>query len=357
MRHAFTYSVSVAGSVVLAALAAGCPSTNSSTLTQDQFEAEFTASACEAIEICAGETVARVFLGGAGGCDAAFGAAYRNAAGPAYDMAIARGTVVFDPVQARACINALEANPCTLSNNGTAALACQDVFEGTQPAGGACSINEECGVEQFCALTTACPGTCQARRTSGQDCSDERHCTAGLTCSADGMCVAPPGIGAGCTELGACPLGMLCNGGQCRPHEEVLVGTEGGSCSLMAGPLCLPGLSCVVDMVGAGGATFVCRAAVAAGAACRLGVPAQCPVGQACAETDAMRLDFDGVCAPVPSAEGDACDLSGCAEGLRCTDEVCVRIRDNGEACETMEQCASSVCMGGVCVAPMLCGS
>lgn len=352
MRHASLF----AAPAVLALLA-GCPSTNSSSITQDQFDTMFPDAACAAIEACAGDTVARIFLGGAGGCDAAFGAAYRNAAGPAYDQAVARGTVVFDPVAARACLAALEADPCTLSNNGTAALACQDVFQGTQPAGGACSINEECGVDQFCSFTTACPGTCQARRTSGQSCTDERHCSAGLTCGTDGMCVAPRMVGAGCTEIGECPLGMLCNGGQCRPHEEVLVGTEGGTCSLMTGPLCAPGLSCVVDEVGAGGATFVCRAAVAAGAACRLGIPAQCPAGQACSETDAMRLDFDGVCAPVPSTEGATCDLSGCAEGLRCTDEVCVRIRDNGEACETPTSCASGQCMGGVCVAPMLCGS
>jgi hypothetical protein len=149
---------------------------------------------------------------------------------------------------------------------------------------------------------------------------------------------------------------MLCSGGQCRPNDEVLVGTEGASCNLMTGPLCADGFSCVVDTVAAGGATFVCRAAVAAGADCRLGVPAQCPAGHACAGTDLMRLDFDGTCAPVPSTEGAACDLSGCAAGLRCTDDVCVRVRDNGEACEAAAQCASTVCTGGVCVAPMLCG-
>jgi hypothetical protein len=351
MRHTFVF----AAPVVLSLLA-GCPSTNSSSITADEFDAEFPLAACAAIEACAGETIARVFIGGAGGCDAAFGAAYRNAASPAYDQAIARGTVTFDGAQARACLEALEANPCTLSNNGAAALACQAVFEGTLPAGGACSLNEECGAEQFCQFTTACPGTCQARRTSGQSCTDERHCVGGLTCT-DGSCVAPPGVGAGCTDLGGCTLGSLCTGGQCRPHQEVLVGTEGGACNLMTGPLCMDGLSCVVDSVGAGGATFVCRAAVAAGAECRLGIPAQCPVGQACTETDAMRLDFDGVCAPVPSTEGAACDLSGCAEGLRCVDEACVRIRENGEACTEASQCASGQCNGSVCVAPTLCGS
>jgi hypothetical protein len=340
---------------LLAALSSGCPSSNTGGLPMTQFSAEFGTAACDALEACAGETVARVFIDAAGGCDSAFIAPYRNAAEPLIEEALARGTVVYDPVAARACLDALEANPCSLTNNGSAALACQAVYEGMLPAGGACSLNEECGVDQFCSIEGACPGTCQARRSSGQACTDERHCAAGLTCR-EGMCVAPAMEGAGCTELGGCTLGMLCSGGQCRPNDEVLVGTEGASCNLMTGPLCADGFSCVVDTVAAGGATFVCRAAVAAGADCRLGVPAQCPAGQACAGTDLMRLDFDGTCAPVPSTEGAACDLSGCAAGLRCTDDVCVRVRDNGEACEAAAQCASTVCTGGVCVAPMLCG-
>ena len=33
-----------------------------------------------------------------------------------------------------------------------------------------------------------------------------------------------------------------------------------------------------------------------------------------------------------------------------------MRVRDNGEACETGSQCASGQCVSGVCAAPMLCG-
>lgn len=339
-----------------AALSAGCPSSNTGALPMEAFSTEFTMSACDALEECAGETVARVFIGAAGGCDTAFAAGYRNGAEPVIEQAIARGTITYDATRARACLDALGADPCTLTNNGRAAVVCQGVYSGTLPAGGACSLNEECGVEQFCSTTTACPGTCQARRTSGQPCGEERHCAAGLTCT-DEVCVAPPMVGAGCTELGGCALGMLCSAGQCRPVDEVLVGAEGATCSLQNGPLCLPGLSCVVDTVGMGGATFVCRAGVAAGAACRTGIPAQCPEGQACSGTDLMRLDFDGTCAPVPTMEGAACDLSGCANGMKCEMDVCVRVRDNGEACETSSQCASSLCSMGTCVAPMLCGS
>ncbi|MBX7191362.1 MAG: hypothetical protein K1X94_04865 [Sandaracinaceae bacterium] len=343
---------SIVGSLALA----GCPSSNTGNLSRADFESQFTNAACDAIEACAGATVSDVFLSAAGGCEGAFGSAYRNGASPVYDMATARGTVTYNGAHARACLDALRASPCSLTGNGAAAIACQDVFVGTTAAGGACSINEECGVDQFCSITTACPGTCQARRTSGQDCSDDRHCAAGLSCR-DSMCQAQPMVGAGCTELAGCSLGLLCSMGQCRPVDEVLVGTEGASCNLQTGPLCREGLSCVVDSVAPGGATFVCRGAVAAGAACRLGLPAQCPDGQYCSETNLMRLDFDGVCAPLPSTEGAACDLSGCAEGLRCTSNVCVRLRNNGEACETPSQCASGVCTSSVCVAPMLCGS
>ncbi len=355
MRHAAILSPVLA---LGAALAAGCPSSTSGGLPMSQFADEFGVAACDAVEACAGPTVSSVFFASAGGCDAAFVAGYRNALLPIVEQAIDRGTVTYDPAAARACINALRADPCSLTNNGSAAVACQDVWQGTQPAGGACSINEECGVEQFCSITTACPGTCQARRTSGQSCNEERHCAAGLACT-DGMCVAPPMTGAGCMDLGGCGLGSLCSGGQCRPVDEVLIANEGQACNLQMGPLCQEGLSCVVDAVMPGvGATFVCRARVAAGAACRVGLPSQCPEGQACAETDAMRLDFDGVCAPVPSTEGATCDtLSGCASGMRCADAVCMRVRENGETCTSGGQCASTTCTGGTCVAPMLCGS
>jgi hypothetical protein len=343
--------------VTVASLVAGCPSSNTGNLSRAEYDAQFVPALCDAVEACAGSTVSQIFLAASGGCEGGFGAGWENAVVPAMDMAIARGTVTYDAAAARACLDALRADPCSFTNNGAAALACQGVWRGTQPAGGPCSLNEECGVEQFCSLTTACPGTCQARRTSGQDCGEERHCAAGLTCS-DGMCVAPPREGAGCTELGECGLGFLCSGGQCRPVDEVLVGAEGTSCNLQTGPLCRDGLSCVVDMIMPGGATFVCRAGVAAGAACRLGIPSQCPAGQACGGVDAMRLDFDGTCEPVPSAEGAACDgLSGCAEGLRCTEMACVRVRDNGESCEMSSQCASTQCLSGTCAAPMLCGS
>ena len=264
---------------------------------------------------------------------------------------------VYSPTAARACIDALRANPCSLTNNGTAALACQNVWQGTQPAGGACSLSEECGVNQFCSLNMACPGACQARRTAGQVCVEERHCAAGLTCT-NAMCVAPPMVGVACEGLGGCSLGLLCSGGQCRTSREVLISNQGQACNLQMGPLCREGLSCTVDTVSAGGATYVCRAPAATGGACRVGLPAQCPAGQACTETNLMRLDFDGICAPAPSTEGATCDgITGCATGFRCTDSACVRVRENGDTCTGMGQCASSVCTGGACVAPMLCGS
>lgn len=352
MRHILSASLAL-GTL----LATGCPSTSSGDIPADQFGAEFGAAACDAVEACAGPVVSDVFFSAQGGCDAAFVATYRNALLPLVNQGVARGTIVYSPSAARACLDALEANPCTLTNNGAAAVACQDVWQGTQPAGGACSLNEECGVDQFCAFNMACPGACQARRTSGQTCVEERHCAAGLTCT-DGMCVAPPMAGVACEGLGGCSLGLICSGGQCRQSSEVLIANEGQACHLQMGPLCREGLSCVVDMVGAGGATYVCRAPAAAGAECRLGLPAQCPVGQACSETNLMRLDFDGICAPAPSTEGAACDtITGCATGFRCTDAACVRVRENGDTCTGGGQCASGVCTGGVCVAPTLCGS
>lgn len=353
MRHLFSASLAL-GTL----LAAGCPNSNTGAIPMDQFGAEFGMAACDAVESCAGPTVSGVFFAAAGGCDAAFVASYRNALLPLVNQGVARGTVTYSPTQARACVDAMRASPCTISNNGAAAIACQNVWQGSQPAGGACSLNEECGVNQFCSFNMACPGACQARRTAGQMCSDDRHCAAGLTCPA-GTCVAPPMVGVACEGLGGCSLGLLCSGGQCRPGSEVLISNEGQACNLQMGPLCREGLSCVVDTVGAGGATFVCRARVAAGAACRLGLPAQCPEGQACTGTNLMGLDFDGTCAPAPAMEGASCDaISGCAPGFKCDGRNgCVRVRENGDTCETANNCASGFCTGGVCVAPTLCGA
>ena len=341
-----------------ALLATGCPSSSSAPIPIEDFGAEFGTAACDAVEACTGPTVSNIFFAPAGGCDAAFVASYRNALLPLVNQGVARGTITYSGTDARACVDALHADPCTLTNNGAAAVACQNVWQGNQPAGGACSLNEECGVDQFCTFDMACPGACQARRTSGQTCTEERACAPGLTCNGEGMCAAPPMVGVACEGLGGCSLGLLCSGGACRPSSEVLIANEGQACHLQMGPLCREGLSCTVDMIAAGGATYICRALAAPGGACRIGLPAQCPAGQACTETDLMRLDFDGICAPAPSTEGATCDaIAGCASGFRCTDNACVRVRENGDTCTAAGQCGSGVCTSGMCVAPRLCGS
>jgi hypothetical protein len=64
-----------------------------------------------------------------------------------------------------------------------------------------------------------------------------------------------------------------------------------------------------------------------------------------------------GTCKALPPA-GAACADDACAEGLRCDPDTgkCVKLGEEGDACDADDACASAACRGGKCASPGRCG-
>lgn len=343
----------VAACVVLGAVALGCP--NSSDMRMEQFAAEYGRAACEAAKACAGPANADLFFAAGGGCDTAVISSFRNGQLPSMTARMALGRVVYSASEARRCIDALRESPCTSVDNGEAALACQNVWRGDQREGSVCGTHEECGVNQFCWLST-CPATCQPRLPALIPwCSSDRDCAAGLRCR-DRTCVLPRALGEACAAMDACAFGLLCTAGLCRPASEVFVVDEGQPCGAQMGPLCREGLSCTADGLDTSGLTYVCRGPAVAGGPCRAGIPSQCPREHTCSPVGGGP---DGVCEP--TSDELRCDpISGCSAGFVCWNGLCLRVRENDEPCTDLSvdiPCASFWCgstprSSSVCVEP-----
>lgn len=87
------------------------------------------------------------------------------------------GALQIVPAQARACLDELA------SCNGTDSFSrgsCRDMVEGRVALGSACQRSEDCAGDAFCELTSSeCPGTCAARKGSGESCQSDNECSAG----------------------------------------------------------------------------------------------------------------------------------------------------------------------------------
>ena len=334
--------LSIAACVVLGAVSFGCY--NISDFPMERFAAEYGRAACDAAEACAGAANSDLFFAAGGGCDTAVIAAFRNGQLPSMMQRMERGQVVYSASEARRCIDALRASPCTSVNNGEAALACQNVWRGDQSEGSVCGTPEDCGEDQFCSLLTY-PATCQPRLPATTPwCSSDRDCAAGLACR-QRACVQPRNLGETCAALGDCRFGLLCGAGVCRPVSEVLALDEGQPCNAEVGPLCREGLSCVVEGMSIAGTDYVCRRPAVAGGPCRAGVPSQCPAEHTCS---AAGVGPDGVCEP--TTDELRCDaISGCSAGFVCWDGICLRVRENDEPCADLSPvsvpCASLSCL------------
>jgi hypothetical protein len=321
---------------------------------------------CDTLETCYGPTVADLLGGGPLGCAGTFEATFENQTLPAWQAAIAAGTLAYDGTRFAECEAALRELGCDLTITRFQDL-CEGALVGTLGPGAACSLDEECLGESFCDHTGgACPGTCQARGMAGAACTDDAGCRSSLLCSA-GSCRAPGGVGASCegpTNV-RCGPGTICLGadamamraGTCRTVDDAFSAALGASCDPQS-QLCQEGLACQLDTIAGGMPTFLCVTPAAAGGACRIAIPDACEGGLVCDGVNPMVLDFDGTCAPAPGP-GAPCGglLARCAAGSRCVDGTCTSVSENGGTCATGAGCFSGACDGGVCVAPMLCGS
>lgn len=323
---------------------------------------------CDAIETCVGPLAERTQ--GSAVCRDNVEATVANGTVPLWEAAIEAGTLTYDAALARACLDATRAQGCDLFI-AAPPEACRDFLQGTIAIGGRCSTSEECEGDAFCdgAGCPDVPGTCAARLGSGSACESDDECQSGLLCE-DGACRTPASTSGGSCGGGSgleCPIDELCIGadletrGTCTPITEVFTRNLDEPCDPLEAELCSPELSCAITGGTAGALEASCKAIAPSGGSCFGASPDMCPRGEYCDALPQMG-DLEGTCQTLP-VEGEACGQSlftrVCGEGLECVTigdvQTCIRLKANGQACDSESECLSGVCTGGTCAAPVLC--
>ncbi|MDH5491294.1 MAG: hypothetical protein OEY14_05020, partial [Myxococcales bacterium] len=217
-------------------------------------------------------------------------------------LAVSEGSALYDPVQARRCLDRIgescSVGAMTLWAEGP---RCPSAFEGTLGIGESCYISEQCAGDATCdtASGLSCPGSCAARRGLAAACERDDECT---KASGDSVCGYVASLG-----------GMRCVLSAAAPDAA-----EGEACGRVETEtrfeltMCEPGTWCER-------ATEICKAPIAAGATC---------------------FDRDDVCVAGYVCQDHTCQaLSVEPEGASC-----------GSPLEICDPFARLQCQGGICV-------
>jgi len=311
---------------------------------------------CASLLKCLGEQKLRAFVDSEV-CEDRFAAGFAQSDFSSLSDSIKRGRVELHADSLEQCYADTRKQSCAIQTERLPA-SCQKALAGTVAEGDTCTTGADCAGGAFCEAG-ACPRVCSPRQDAAGSCTRDEECKSGLIC-VQSKCTAPAAIGEPCggTSGAVCALGTSCLGstteaaGQCATNASVQVGAVGEVCT-PGGTLCLEGLSCAYD----GDQGFNCQVAVAAGEACHLALPTQCPTAQYCTAED---VTTEGRCAALP-VEGEPCVLgSECAGGHVCLSAggesiVCRRVRDLAENCEVDAMCRSGRCAQGKCAATEVC--
>lgn len=237
------------------------------------------------------------------------------------------GTIEYDEDAAGRCRDYYLDLECTFQGLNLES-PCNDVFVGTVPTGGACTIDLQCAGAGECVptdancdpSTTCCAGTCEASTemvsSSGGPCNDDIHvCGENLYCKATGE-----------------------TSGTCEP----LITEEGAPCEGSLGACANP-MYCNIDLFGTG-APSVCTRPAASGAACDLDDLLPC----------ADERDYcDGsTCVRNVTPGGTCGEGIACVGYASCIDGICVAEVPLGGACgaDGGPDCAGSLeCINGTC--------
>ena len=269
---------------------------------------------------------------------------------------VTEGTLTYDALAARACIESLD---CNVFASGSPTIAtCTNIFNGTVESGGDCNADFVCAGDNASCVSAShtCPGTCGAALVLGSECVRDSQCAAdadgasvrcrynggsssvctrvlfdtvgsGANCDAttgdntitfhrcaDGyycdqsgdapVCAAVSASGGACTSLAACPHGEFCNDGTCGPFTGIAT-TVGADCSTS---ICSPfyDLGCDAE-------TSTCVT-----------------IGDGSVGTRCTSSEFSFPCDP----------------GLYCDDNtsLCATQKMLGDACSASEECVSGLC-------------
>ena len=253
------------------------------------------------------------------------------------------------------------------ADSGPFELTIQEVTP--RASGAACvAATDVCATGTTCLASPSAPATtiCVPDGTNGGACQTGRTCMSGLACTNTGLCRAPLAAGAACTPTDACPANAHCvpvtvDGALRRCVAD---GAAGAACRI-TGTACDTGLTCSATMPTAT-SPGVCRAQVAAGAACDTGH--SCMTGAHClplvADATMTTCQADGAAGTICRSAAPFCDT-----GLTCsaTDPtmatgVCqASVAGTGacdltgrtNTCATPNECAPNAAFtAGACAAP-----
>jgi hypothetical protein len=238
---------------------------------------------------------------------------------------VASGKTIYDGTAAAACLDAIAAVGCNLSDGlEDSPEACRKMLQGTVAVGETCFTDTECA-SQNCALPAACAtGTCCAgscapaieQVAAGGDCSGpQSRCVSTATCKVAAGATAPTcqprvGLGEPCDGVPACTAGLWCQlpvaggAGTC-----VRFPGTGEACDAETLPCDSSKDTCDVE-------TNTCAPVLAVGAAC--GPGPQCAIYAVC--------DPGTMTCAVLGRPGDGCEGVGdCLAPLDCVVGACVK--------------------------------
>ncbi len=261
----------------------------------------------------------------------------------------------FDVAQARACLEALDADGC---GRWMLLPACAALRVDRAPDGAACDVDTTCA-SQICraAEPLACGGTCVAPRAC-TSCGTSEWCD-----PRTGTCIARREIGE-CCLVCADGLSSPCvDGAVCFEATCVAPLAAGGACGGYDS-LCEPGLRCGLDEhcaapreVAIGAPCDEVLASCPEGSDCDRSGPAPTCVarareGEACAGRrceSGLACSDAGVCAPIAGPGCPCGDNAACPYGLVCASGACQPIGAAAPACRADADCATLPCVAGRC--------
>jgi len=257
--------------------------------------------------------------------------------------ALTRGTFSYNPVAASDCLKKVVGLGCKAFDVDVYEV-CSDTFKG-DTRDGTCRSGYECKAGQRCETENQCPGVCVPKSGASQPCRNSGDCSSGLFCSErSGTCTALVEVGAACDPAAGefqCVEGSVCKDRKCAAYSSIYVAAQGDSCDLLS--RCQPGLVCAM-----GEDSNKCEPMAAAGAACKIAYPSQCPDGSFCNANPTFGK-VTGVCEAARKDGADCGSNLECASPLRCVEGKCHNVAKRGEQCKANADCWSSSCSKGTC--------
>lgn len=276
--------------------------------------------------------------------------------------AVDAGRLKYHADKVQKCLDDVAAGTCEFLS-ARAPASCKAALEGTVKTGEACTLDAECAGDQYCKVGASCPGACAPYEQAGGNCTSNDNCDSGLKCGDNHHCVKPSAKGEACEEGEPdCADGLLCLGqdddaktpGTCYPIADALSGKVGDPCGL-DGELCQAGYACEITVFKP--VSGECVKKVAAGSACKVAFPDECPDDQYCLLDDNPLSG--GTCTDRPKAGKECGTTIGgdgvCAAYARCDDGGCREIAHAGESCHDNDTCYSDHCVDGACVTANSC--